>query len=116
MGRSYMLFHPHLENIWVTPPTVIETDQAQILMDFHIQADKMAVANQLDFVVVNKQDKKAVVGDVAIWSDMNIKKNKHEKLEKKKVAPRNLTFVATFNTSVQIKVTAKILTRTLGLW
>ncbi|XP_015256200.1 PREDICTED: programmed cell death 1 ligand 1-like [Cyprinodon variegatus] len=40
------------------------------------------MANQPDIVLIDKQQKKAVVIDVAIPSDSNIKKKEHEKLEK----------------------------------
>lgn len=51
------------------------------LWDFQIQTDKMVMANQPNIVVVDKQQKTAVVVDVAIPSDSNIKKKEHEKLE-----------------------------------
>ena len=65
-----------------TPPKVIEKDQEKILWDFQIKTDKILVANQLDIVVVDKQEKKAVVVGVAISSDSNIRKEEHEKLKK----------------------------------
>ncbi|CAI5667744.1 unnamed protein product [Oreochromis niloticus] len=42
----------------------------------------MVVANQPDIVVVDKQEKTAVVIDVAVPNDSNIRKKEHEKLEK----------------------------------
>ena len=51
-------------------------------MDFQIQTDKMVVANHPDIVVVNKWDKKAVVVDVAIPSDSNIRKEEHKNIKK----------------------------------
>ena len=56
--------------------------QAKILWDFHIQTDKMVVVSRPDIVVVDKSEKTAVVLDVAIPSDNNIRKKEHEKLEK----------------------------------
>ena len=41
----------------------------------------MVENNQSDIVVVNKQEKKEVVVDVAIPSDSNIRKQEHEKLD-----------------------------------
>lgn len=35
----------------VTPPRVIENDQAKILWDFQLQMDKLVMSNQLDIVV-----------------------------------------------------------------
>ncbi|MDG2555549.1 hypothetical protein P7M41_26505, partial [Vibrio parahaemolyticus] len=45
---------------------VVENGRAKILWDFQIQTDKLVMANQLDIMLVDKQQKKAVVIDVAI--------------------------------------------------
>ncbi len=58
----------------------IQTDK--ILWGFQIQTDKMVIANQPDTVVMDKQQKTAVVIDVAILSDSYIGKQEHEKIEK----------------------------------
>lgn len=39
---------------WEMPPKVDENDQANILLNFQIQRDKLVMANQLDIVVVDK--------------------------------------------------------------
>ena len=67
---------------WETPPKVVENDRAKVLWDFQIQTDRMVMANQPDIVVVDKEQRKAVVVDIAIPSDCNIRKKEHEKLEK----------------------------------
>ena len=66
---------------WETPQKVVENNRAKLLWDFQIQTDRKVLANQPDIVVVDKQ-KEAVVIDVAVPSDSNIKKNEYEKLEK----------------------------------
>uniref|UniRef100_A0A087XGF1 Reverse transcriptase zinc-binding domain-containing protein n=2 Tax=Poecilia formosa TaxID=48698 RepID=A0A087XGF1_POEFO len=98
-GKAYMERHNQVASIvyrnicaeygleaprskWGTPPKVVENDRAKILWDFQIQTDKMVMANQPDIVVVDKEQRKAVVVDVAIPSDHNIRKKEHEKLEK----------------------------------
>ncbi len=48
---------------------MVRNDQAKIIWDFQMQKDKMVVTNQPDIVIVDKQQKKAVVIDVAISSD-----------------------------------------------
>ena len=63
---------------WTTPPKVIANDQVRILWDFQIQTNKMVVANQLDILIVIKQEKKAIVVDDAIPSDSNIRTKEHE--------------------------------------
>ena len=55
----------------------IKVGIAKILWDFQIQTNKMVVA---DHHGGRQAEKKAVVVDVAIPSDSNIKKNEYEKL------------------------------------
>ena len=42
----------------------------------------MVLSNQLDIVIIDKQEKNMVEVDVAIPSDGNIRKKEHKKLEK----------------------------------
>ena len=67
---------------WETPLKVVENDRTKILWDFQIQTNKQLMTNQLDNVVVDKLQNKAIVTDVAIPSDSNIENKKHKKLEK----------------------------------
>ncbi|KAK7929498.1 hypothetical protein WMY93_005893 [Mugilogobius chulae] len=69
------------ENGW-SFVNVVENDRAKILWDFQIQTDRMVMANQPDIVVVDKEQRRAVVVDVAIPSDGNIRRKEHEKLER----------------------------------
>lgn len=45
------------------------------MWDFQIETDKM-------LILVDKEDKKAVVADVAVPRDGNIRKKEHDKLDK----------------------------------
>ena len=65
-----------------TSSKVIENNQAKIPWDFQIETDKMVVVNQPHIIVVDKQEKKVVVVNVAIQSDSNIRKKEQKKLEK----------------------------------
>lgn len=47
-----------------------------------MQTDKMAMDNQPNVVILDKQQRKAIVIDRAIPSDGNIKKKERDKLEK----------------------------------
>ena len=67
---------------WTTLAKVIEKDRAKILWDFQIQTNKIFGANQLDIVVVDKQDKMAVVIDITFPSDSNMRKREYKKLER----------------------------------
>ena len=46
------------------------------------QTDKLVMADQPDIMMVDKHQRTAVVVDVAIPSDGNIREKEHEKLEK----------------------------------
>ena len=58
---------------------MIENQQVKILWDFQIQTDIVVMANQPD-IVVDKHERTAVVVDVAIPSNRNIRKKEHKKL------------------------------------
>ena len=69
---EYGLEVPILE--WKTPPKVVENDWARILWDLQIQTDKLVLANQPDIMLIEKEQRKAVLIDVAIPCDSNIRK------------------------------------------
>ena len=65
-----------------TSPRVIENEQVKIRWDFQIQTDRLITHHQFDWVVVDKRQRTAVVVDVAIPSEDNVRKKEHEKLKK----------------------------------
>lgn len=70
---------------WDTPARVVENDQPKIPWDFQIQTNKLVMANQPDIVMADKQAgsrKTAVVIDVGIPKDSNIRNKEYEQLEK----------------------------------
>ncbi|CAK6950273.1 uncharacterized protein LOC127616771 [Scomber scombrus] len=71
-----------LRSEWKTPPKVAEKNRAKILWDFPIHTGKLVMANQPDILLMDKQQKKAVVIDVVIPSDNSIRKKEQEKLGK----------------------------------
>ncbi|XP_078791071.1 uncharacterized protein LOC111949134 [Oryzias latipes] len=90
-GKAYMERHNQVAGIIYMNmcakygheiPLVVENERAKILWDFQIQTDRMGTANQPDIVEVDKEQRKAIVVDVAVPSDGNIRKKEHEKLEK----------------------------------
>lgn len=64
---------------WNMPLRVVENDQAKILWDFKIHTDKLAMANQPDILLVDKQSNKAIVVHVAI---PNESKNQEKEIRK----------------------------------
>lgn len=62
---------------------MVKNEWAMILFAFRIRTDKQMMVNQLD-IVANKVDKKAVMIEVAVSDDRNIRLRKGEKLEKYK--------------------------------
>ncbi|KAF7642179.1 hypothetical protein LDENG_00262910 [Lucifuga dentata] len=71
-----------LKSKWETPPKVVENGRAKVLWDFKFQTDKQLLDNQPDMVVVDKEQKRTVVIDMAVPADSNIRKKEHEKIEK----------------------------------
>ena len=67
---------------WEAPGKVNENDRAKILWDFYIRTDKHVLANQPDIVVVDKENKRATIIDIAVPNDYNIacKKRKGRKM------------------------------------
>lgn len=61
---------------------MVESDQAKILWDLQINTDKIVMTNQLDIAIIDMQKRTAVVVNVAIPNDGNIRKKVHGKLEK----------------------------------
>lgn len=57
------------------PRVLVETKKIKILWDFKTQTDKLVGANRPDIVVMDKHRKRAIVNNVAIPSDSNIRKN-----------------------------------------
>lgn len=62
-----------LRSKWETPPKVVENDKAKILWDFQMQTGKLVMTDQPDIAVEDKHQRNAVVTDVAIPSDSNIR-------------------------------------------
>lgn len=65
-----------------TPPKVGENGQAKILWDFQIQADKLVMADKPDIALIDNQQRRAVVIDIMILSNSNVRKKENRKLEK----------------------------------
>ncbi len=60
-----------------TPSKVVENDRAKILQDFQILTDKLAMAHLPDIVFIDKKQKRAMVIDLMIPGDSNIRKKEH---------------------------------------
>ena len=77
---EYDLEHPN--NWWELPEKVVENPHAKILWDFYIQTDKMVQHNKPDTVIIDKVKKTAIIIDVAVPRDENIKDKEQEKIDK----------------------------------
>lgn len=75
----YGLDHP--KSRWEFLQKAVEDNRAKILWDFQLQMDRLVLANQVDIAVVDKDQKIAMLIDVAMLSDSNTRK-KYKKLEK----------------------------------
>lgn len=65
-----------------TPPKMAENNRAKFLWDFRFWTDKQLLSSQPDIVVVDKEQRRAVVIDVGIPSDSTIREKEHKNLEK----------------------------------
>ena len=61
---------------------MVENTRAEVLWDFRFQTDRQLPANQRNVVVTDNQEKEAVIVDVAIPADSNIRKKEQENIEK----------------------------------
>jgi hypothetical protein len=64
------------------PEKVVQNNRAKVLWDFHIQTDIMVQHNQPDIVLVDKNKKTALIIDIAVPRDENIKEKEQEKIDK----------------------------------
>ncbi|XP_067932894.1 uncharacterized protein [Watersipora subatra] len=67
---------------WESPGKVNKNDLAKILWNFYIRTDKHVLANQPDRVVVDKENKRATIIEIAVPNYYNISSKKKEKVEK----------------------------------
>ena len=64
------------------PDSVSEKDEVKLLWDLNIQCDHVIEARRLGIVVVNKQEKKSAIIDIAVPADKRIGEKENEKIEK----------------------------------
>ena len=64
------------------PDSVSENDEVKLLSDVNIQCDHVIEARRPDIAVVNKQDKKCTIIDIAVAADKRIGEKENEKVEK----------------------------------
>ena len=62
------------------PEKIIENNAAKILWDFSVQTDKTIPHNKPDILLVDKDERKAYVIDIACPSDYNVVKKRREKI------------------------------------
>ncbi|XP_066930545.1 uncharacterized protein [Clytia hemisphaerica] len=72
------------DHIWYnyTPPPVIENHQTKILWDFSIQTDHHLQHNKPDILILHKNQRRAIIVDIAVPNDSNIANKRIEKIRK----------------------------------
>ena len=65
-----------------TPERVVENKGFKVLWDSNAQCDGIVEARRLDIVFVNKQAKEAMIVDVTIPGDAQVKDKELDKIEK----------------------------------
>ena len=61
---------------------VVESDEIKVLWDFMIQCDHHIECRKPDIVVVEKEEKKCLIVDIAIPDDKNVGVKEEEKVQK----------------------------------
>ena len=64
------------------PEDVIENEEVKILWDVMIQCDREIKAKKLDVVVVNKNERRCAIIDMAIPGDITVGEQEKEKIER----------------------------------
>ena len=64
------------------PKGVVESDEIKVLWDFMIQSDHRIEYQKPDIVVVEKEEKKCLIVDIAILDDKNVGVKEEEKIQK----------------------------------
>ena len=83
------------------PDSVSENDEVKLL-DVNIQCDHVIEARRPDIVVVNKQERKCAVIDIAVPADKRIGEKKNEKVEKYPERKREIARMWNTVTTVQV--------------
>jgi len=61
---------------------VIETDSVKILWDMNIQTDHVTEHRQPDIVVIDKDNKRALLIDIAVPADAKVEEKEQEKTDR----------------------------------
>ena len=77
-------YHLEKKDKWYkhVPDSVSENDEVNLLWDVNIQCDHVIEARRPDIVVVNKQERKCTIIDIALPADKRIGEKENEKVEK----------------------------------
>ena len=72
----------HSKDWWVRPEKVVSNDQAKILWNFPIQANRHLLHNRPDIVLINYKEQTGLTIDTALPRGENIQDKKLNKIEK----------------------------------
>ena len=77
-------YHLEKKDKWYehAPDSVSENDEVKLLWDVNSQCDHVNEARRPDIVVVNKQERKCTIIDIAVPADKRIGEKENEKVEK----------------------------------
>ena len=73
--------------------SVGENDEVKLLWDVNIQCDHVIDTRRPDIVVVNKQERKCTITDIAIPADKRIGEKENEKVEKYQDLKREIAWM-----------------------
>ena len=116
-----MQIHLEKKDKWYehAPDSVSGNDEVKPLWDVNIQCDHVIEARRPDIVVVNKQERKCTIIDIAVKADKRIGEKENEKVEKYQDLKREIARLWNMRT-VQMVPTVKgslgSVTKNLDKW
>ena len=101
------------------PDSVREKDEDKLLWDVNIQCDHVIEARRPDIVIVNKQERKCTIIDIAIPADKRIGEKENEKVEKYQDLKREIATMWNMRTMQMVPIVVGSLgsvTKNLDKW
>ena len=64
------------------PEGVVENEEVKVLWDINVQCDNVIEARRPDIIVIHKKERKGIIIDIAVPTDVRVGEKEREKVEK----------------------------------
>ena len=64
------------------PEGAVENEEIKVLWNINIQCDNLIEARRPDLIVIDKEEQKGIIVDIAVPADIRVKEKEKEKVEK----------------------------------